>query len=474
MFQQFINCIICPNYAIVGIFIALFKLHFFTSYANKTINNFSILLRLSSGISLFIIASLINILIYSLMLYYYNKKYYINKPKFILSLKTEKMENENEDVYNEYLNVKKNYKNLEISAFRLNKKYIVNKSYSNAKEIFKNRNKDNIEFNDSILYKGPCKVEAVKDVSLGFNHNECFALLGPNGSGKSTVLDMISSNVSSTSGYVFYNGVESYLTNLNNISLGYCPQSNTYWKELTVQDNIEYMLTLHGYPVKDVKKYTTQYIKYFKFQDDQYTKILNLSEGNKRKLCLLLALIGNPKIIILDEPTAGMDPSTRNHILKILKDYKEINESTIILTSHSMEEAEYLCDRLAILKDGEIICIGTPEYIKNKYGNSYNLEIHSKKLKKFHQKIIEEENLIGNEYKKEYKSYDRINYEIPKNQIINPGKIFEVMENCKHKGIIMDYNFGQTSLEHIFINLENNSSKNNTNKNINNNNNNNK
>lgn len=175
-------------------------------------------------------------------------------------------------------------------------------------------------------------------------------------------------------------------------------------------------------------------------------------EFTKRKLSLLIAICGYPKQILLDEPTAGMDPSTRFLIWKIIKQTKNMNDSALILTTHSMEEAENLCDRIAILVNGRLICIGSPEHLKMKYGRSYILELQSNNIERFHKEIVENGNLFNNiDYKMEKNSNNNIKYEVKLTN--NFGYIFKIMEECKSRGFVQDYSFSQTSLEQVFINF---------------------
>jgi len=147
-----------------------------------------------------------------------------------------------------------------------------------------------------------------------------------------------------------------------------------------------------------------------------------------------------------------MDPSTRRLVWNVIKKTKNMNDSAVILTTHSMEEAEFLCDRLAILVNGHLSCIGSPEHLKMKFGDSYILELQSKDINRFHQEIVEEKHIFGEmEYKMDKSSSDRVKYEVKMTR--NIGHVFEVMEECKKNGLIIDYSFNQTTLEQIFINF---------------------
>ncbi|OUM66908.1 hypothetical protein PIROE2DRAFT_31808, partial [Piromyces sp. E2] len=202
------------------------------------------------------------------------------------------------------------------------------------------------------------------DVNFGVRNHECFGLLGPNGAGKTTILNVISSTLTQSTGSVCYNGVETYELELGKISLGFCPQHDILWKELTLREHLELFLNVRGYDSEDSKMYATQYINAASLEEHQHKKVEHLSGGTKRKLSILIALCGHPKRLILDEPTAGMDPFTRCLIWDILENSKKMNDSAVIMSTHSMEEAEKICDRLGILVNGRLVCIGSPEHIK--------------------------------------------------------------------------------------------------------------
>jgi len=459
IFMEIGISLINPPYAIMGILNSIFTLSFIRNLM-KLDFSFSLLLRFNSGITPLILVLIVDIFLYFFILLWLDSRKNQTNAGDIHTPSPEKMEeNErllkegDEDVYNEYLNIISNYKNLPISTLQISKDYNV-KLPRNSEEKKKITERTEYKFGD--IHKSPYSKfsyvrTAVEDVSFGINKHECFGLLGPNGAGKSTTLNMITSTIPQTTGKIYYDGVESHIARYNNISLGYCPQNDTFWKELTIREHIEFFLKIRGYPKELAREYATQYIRCCKLEEHEGKRASKLSGGTKRKLCLLMAICGYPNQVLLDEPTAGMDPSTRRYVWNIIKETKKENNTAIIMTTHSMEEAEYLCDRLGILINGRLKCIGSPEHLKMKYGEGYNLEVQSKDINAFHSKIIEEVGLLGNNYKKEIKSHDRVNYEISIQRGI--GKIFEVMENCKASGMISDYTFSQTSLEQVFINF---------------------
>jgi len=361
-----------------------------------------------------------------------------------------------EDVRDEAKFAYKHQDELPISVVHLSKEYEVrgNIDIKEKKELMK-RSRDEFEygeihpsiFNEKVLVK-----TAVVDVNFAVRVRECFGLLGPNGAGKTTTLNAVTASVAPTTGKVCFYGKEIQNTPLSEISMGYCPQINILWKELTLREHLELFLRIRGYNEKDASEYATQYINACGLEDHQNKPAEKLSGGTKRKLSLLIAICGYPKQILLDEPTAGLDPSTRRYVWNIIDDTKKMNESALILTTHSMEEAEKLCDRLAILVNGRINCIGAPEHIKVRFGEGYVLELQSDDVDKFHTDIVENGNLFGsNEFNMDKSSKNRIKYEVLMTERI--GHVFKVMEECKANGLVTDYTFSQTSLEQIFINF---------------------
>jgi len=456
---EVIFSIVSPPYAIIGILNTLFTLRFYETVTHMEID-LGTLLKFSTGITPLIITVALCIPVYYFILLKLDQiKNQTNandiyEPIPEIKEKNEKIIKEgDEDVYNEFRNVQENYDKLPICTLQVCKEYPVNlTNKKEEQEMAKQRTDPKFGEVHLSKYKKRTFVRtAVDDVSFGVNQHECFGLLGPNGAGKSTTLNMITSTIPQTTGRIYYNGVETHVARLNDISLGYCPQNDTYWKELTIREHIEFFLKIRGYSPEKIKEYTTQYINCCNLEEHQNKRASKLSGGTKRKLCLLMAICGYPNQILLDEPTAGMDPSTRRYVWNIIKQSKKENDSAFIMTTHSMEEAENLCDRIGILINGRLVCIGSPEHIKMKYGNTYNLEIQSQDIDRFHQTIIEEGGLLGSDYKKEIKSYDRMNYEVVIQKGV--GKIFECMERCKAQGLITDYSFSQTTLEQVFINF---------------------
>ncbi|KAG1714023.1 ATP-binding cassette sub-family A member 3 [Nymphon striatum] len=218
---------------------------------------------------------------------------------------------------------------------------------------------------------------AVNNMSLKFFKGQVTALLGRNGAGKTTAISMISGMYPPSDGTVYVNGYD-VRTNLHESrkSLGYCPQVSAYLGELTVKEHLQLIATLKGYPSALMPTEIEKVIDQVKLKDKTNESASVLSGGMKRRLSLAMALIGDTKVLLLDEPTSGLDPEARKEVWNILQSIRA--EKTVLLTTHYMEEADALGDRIAIMSDGSLFCVGTPLFLKNKFGAGYHLRMIKK------------------------------------------------------------------------------------------------
>jgi len=261
----------------------------------------------------------------------------------------------------------------------------------------------------------------IEDVTFGVNNHECVCILGPNGAGKTTAISIITGNISYDFGTVKYGqkDLNDYKNKLNELSIGYCAQFDSLWDLLTVKETIDFYLNICGYPQKEIPKYTNALIEACDIKIHADKKICEISGGTKRKLSFITAFCSSPDFLILDEPSAGMDPFTRRYMWKIISDLKKIRETATILTSHSVEEAEALSDRIAILIKGKLVCIDTSKNIKMKNNdNHYFLEIFSNNSEQFEKEIVKGRNIFGLESNEDYKcesSFNHQKYYVKKN-----------------------------------------------------------
>jgi ATP-binding cassette subfamily A (ABC1) protein 3 len=282
--------------------------------------------------------------------------------------------------------------------------------------------------------------------------NEIFCLLGHNGAGKTTLIKMISGAEDPDSGDIFLNNI-SVVTNKKYLfqNIGLCQQDDIFFEYLTVFEHLKYMMEIKGIK-SDIQQINTLITKIGLVQKkDAICK--TLSGGEKRKLCVALALIGNSELVLLDEPTSGMDIISKRALWDFLKEFK--SDKIIILTTHSLDEAEYLGDRIGIMTNGRYICSGTSSFLKSKYpcGFNLNLLIDSEKCNdSIKQKLYNE--LIQYEPKLEIKisSKGLFSLNIQSNNQ-NIKQIFDVITKNKEEYGIEDYTVSSTSLEDVFLKL---------------------
>lgn len=218
--------------------------------------------------------------------------------------------------------------------------------------------------NHAILIENLTKVynekSAVDHVSFSIKKGELFGLLGVNGAGKTTLIKMLCGLTIPTSGHASIIGhdIEKNRKQVKEM-IGVSPQETAIAPNLTVRENLELMASIHGYSKTEVKNKTASMIASFSLQPYESQKTKTLSGGWQRKLSIALALISEPKILFLDEPTLGLDILGRRELWTIMERLKE--KITIVLTTHYLEEAETLCDRICVMKDGQLKAIGTVE-----------------------------------------------------------------------------------------------------------------
>jgi len=216
-------------------------------------------------------------------------------------------------------------------------------------------------------------IKAVDNLSLRIEEGEIFGMLGPNGSGKTTTINCLSGLVSPTAGVLKVEGldVRRQSSKVREI-LGVCPQETALYPFLTGRENIELFGVLYSIPRHLLDHNVSYVVEKVGLTDDAGRRAGKYSGGMKRRVCIAMALVQDPKVVFLDEPTVGMDPQSRRSIWDFIMEMKDKGK-TILLTTHYMEEADQLCDRVAIIDHGQLIELGTPEELRRKY-NARDLE----------------------------------------------------------------------------------------------------
>ena len=229
-----------------------------------------------------------------------------------------------------------------------------------------------IEFKNITKFYKDKKI--LKDVSLKIHPNEIYGLLGPNGAGKTTLIMILLGRVFSSDGNVFF---DSYKVNIKNKSVlskfGVVSQFDNLDPDFTVIENLRVYSSYFKIKSNFIEKKVEDVLRFVLLEEKKNEKIDNLSGGMKRRLSIARALLNDPKVLILDEPTTGLDPQTRQTIWNKLKELKK-NGTTILLTTHFMEETEKLCDNISIIDNGEIKLSGNPQSLISENLPKYILE----------------------------------------------------------------------------------------------------
>ncbi|MGQ4915326.1 MAG: ABC transporter ATP-binding protein [Candidatus Asgardarchaeia archaeon] len=229
------------------------------------------------------------------------------------------------------------------------------------------------------IYNGG--VTALDKVSLEIYGGEIFTLLGPNGAGKTTLIKILTGELKPTEGKVSILGVgyEEFLKSDIRLRVSYVPQENIFWENLTVEENLDFIGSMYKLPKSELKEKIRFLLDEFDLTDVRKRLSSKLSGGMKRKLSVAMSLINDPEILILDEPTAGLDPRTRASLITSLEKLREFGK-TILLTTHIVESAERISDRVAIINKGRIVAVDTVDNLKHKHCGEEVIEILYKQL----------------------------------------------------------------------------------------------
>ena len=220
-------------------------------------------------------------------------------------------------------------------------------------------------------------ITAVKDVSFTIKDGEVFALLGMNGAGKTTILKMLSCLTKPTNGDALVYG-KSIVKEPEKVKelIGISPQENSFAKKLTVEENLRFMCGIYGMDKEKTNKNVESIIEQFSLSDVRGQMAGKLSGGWQKRLSIAMAIITEPKLLFLDEPTLGLDVMARRDLWKIIESLK--GKMSIIITTHYLEESEHLADRIAVVKEGNLKAIGTLSELQQLTGEEKLEEIFLK------------------------------------------------------------------------------------------------
>ena len=218
------------------------------------------------------------------------------------------------------------------------------------------------------------EITAVDGVDLAVEAGECFGLLGPNGAGKTTLVKMITAVAPITAGEAVVAGMDvTRKPREIKALIGVVPQEENLDPDFSVLKNLLVFSRYFDIPPAEAKRQALANLELFELAGRRKAKISELSGGMKRRLLIARALINQPQILVLDEPTVGLDPQTKHVVWQKLNSLKQQN-TTLLLTTQNMEEAAVLCDRLAIMNEGKIVAEGAPKELVSKYGGKWIIE----------------------------------------------------------------------------------------------------
>ncbi|MBE3569393.1 MAG: ABC transporter ATP-binding protein [Bacillales bacterium] len=291
------------------------------------------------------------------------------------------------------------------------------------------------------------KITAVNGVNMYLNKGETVGLLGPNGAGKSTTISMIATLIPPTVGDIRLNNesVIKHPAYLRSI-LGIVPQEIALYMDLSARENLEFFARMYRLSGKEKKKKVDEVLDIIGLKDRQHDLTKHFSGGMKRRLNIGAALLHDPELIIMDEPTVGIDPQSRNFILQTVKRLNEEKKITVLYTSHYMEEVEFLCDRIYIMDNGKIIASGTKEEIKNILSAEKTIVIKMESLNEEFVHVLNQEPTI----RKVSVEHQTVSIIVPK-KVNLFQKIFRFAENTNT--VITSIDVQSPTLEDVFLHL---------------------
>ncbi|XP_011047162.1 PREDICTED: ABC transporter A family member 7-like [Populus euphratica] len=294
---------------------------------------------------------------------------------------------------------------------------------------------------------------AVRGLSLAIPRGECFGMLGPNGAGKTSFISMMIGLTTPTTGTAYVEGLD-IRTQMDWVytSMGVCPQHDLLWETLTGREHLLFygrLKNLRGAALKRAVEDSLKSVNLFNggVADKKAGKY---SGGMKRRLSVAISLIGDPKVVYMDEPSTGLDPASRSNLWNVVKRAKQ--DRAIILTTHSMEEAEYLCDRLGIFVNGSLQCVGNPKELKGRYGGSYvfTMTTSVNDEHEVEQMVLR----LSPSAERTYQMAGTQKFEMPKEEV-SIADVFQAVEVAKSRFPVYAWGLSDTTLEDVFIKVAN-------------------
>ncbi|XP_045693112.1 ATP-binding cassette sub-family A member 6 isoform X1 [Phyllostomus hastatus] len=299
------------------------------------------------------------------------------------------------------------------------------------------------------------KKVATRNISFCVKKGEILGLLGPNGAGKSSSVRMVSGVTDPTAGKVELRGYSSVGRHQGDGTvkfLGYCPQDDVLWPNLTMRQHLEVFAVVKGLRKVDAAVAITRLVGTFKMHKLLNVPVQKLTAGATRKLGFVLSILGNSPILLLDEPCTGMDPTGQQQMWQMIQAAIKNTEKGALLTTHYLAEAEAICDRIAIMVSGRLRCIGSIQYLKSKLCKDYILELKVKE--------ISQEALVHTEILKLFPQAARqeryptfLTYKLPMVNVHPLSQAFHKLEAVKHNFNLEEYSLSQCTLEKAILEL---------------------
>jgi len=287
---------------------------------------------------------------------------------------------------------------------------------------------------------------AVKDLNLKIRKGEVFGFLGPNGAGKTTSIRMMVGLLKPTSGEILIN--EEKIDDVERGKIGICPQELVLWENLTCRESLKLMGDMYEVPKDALKQRINKLLKDLFLEEKANTTVSNLSGGMKRRLNLAMAVIHEPEVVVLDEPSEGLDPQSRRVLWNYIKSLRDDEGKTVILTTHLMDEADSLSDRIAIIDHGELLRLDTPENLKKEIGEGDVVEMVLSDPEK-NQELVDELEKLD-----EIIAVLEVDSQVNIRAMNAVAKLPRIMERVEEVGVrIADLSIRQNTLEDVFIEL---------------------
>ncbi|WP_192812709.1 ATP-binding cassette domain-containing protein [Methanobacterium formicicum] len=296
------------------------------------------------------------------------------------------------------------------------------------------------------LFKSFGDFVAVDNLNLKIKRGEVFGFLGPNGAGKTTSIKMMVGLLRPTGGEILIDGED--IAHADRLKIGICPQDIVLWESLTCKESLKFMGQMYEVPEDILKTRVKNLLEDLILTDKANTMVSNLSGGMKRRLNLAMALIHSPEIVVLDEPSEGLDPQSRRVLWNFIRSLRDNEGKTVILTTHLMDEADGLSDRIAIIDHGKLLRLDTPENLKKEFGEGDIVEIHLADSK-MNQEVIFRLKTIEN-----IDSITEVDGKINIKTLNAVGKLPEIMNKVQEmNNEIADLSLHPNTLEDVFIEL---------------------